>query len=102
MIIYFNTRVVYTYLCLSTIEIHAVNEDSDFLLTMVHNIGTTLKTTAACSQIRRLRYGSFDLSSALLQKHWQGETIIDNIAHCRGLIPDFTFPTIEQQLEGLS
>lgn len=69
-----------------TLEIHAINEDCHYLTELVNNLGLMLKTTAVCSQVRRIRYGHFSLPHALLQKHWLGEPIIQNIAMCTRML----------------
>ena len=63
-----------------------MNEGSEQLVSLVHNIGIQLKTTAMCTQVRRLRYGYFTLDHALLRKDWQPRDIVDNIGLCRQLV----------------
>lgn len=48
-------------------------------MNLIHDIGLQLKSTAVCTGIRRLRYGHFELSHALLRKHWTLEHILDNV-----------------------
>ncbi|KAH9499013.1 Mitochondrial mRNA pseudouridine synthase Trub2 [Bulinus truncatus] len=62
-----------------TLEIHSINESCPFFREFIHNLAIKLKTTAVCTGIRRLRYGTFDLSRALLRQHWHLDSIIDNI-----------------------
>ncbi|XP_055955187.1 pseudouridylate synthase TRUB2, mitochondrial [Patella vulgata] len=72
-----------------TLEIHAINETSTYFKTLIHDIGLKLKSTAVCTDIRRLRYGHFTLDHALLQKHWALENILDNMRMChKELHPD--------------
>ena len=57
-----------------------------YLANMVHNIGAQLKTTAVCTQVRRIRYGYFTLDHALLQQDWSAQQIVDNISMCKPLV----------------
>ncbi len=65
---------------------HVVNEDCEYLARLIHNIGIELHTTAVCTQLRRIRYGHFTLTHALLQKHWNADFICGNIDYCRPLL----------------
>ncbi|KAK7455916.1 hypothetical protein BaRGS_00039450, partial [Batillaria attramentaria] len=69
-----------------TLEIHSINEHCDYFKELIHDIGLQMKSAAVCTAIRRLRYGHFDLSRALLRKHWTLEHIIDNLRHNRSLL----------------
>jgi len=83
--------VVYSIKCTEfnspnfTLDIHTINETEDFLLTLVHDIGLSLRTNATCTRIRQIRYGHFGLDLALLRKHWTLEYILNNILACRQL-----------------
>ena len=67
-------------------EVHAVNETAEYLQRMVHELGLEMRTTAVCSQLRRVRYGRLLLDHALLPKHWTAEHLINNIRTCRELL----------------
>lgn len=69
-----------------TLEVHSINEHCDYFMETIHDIGLQLKSTAVCTGIRRLRYGHFDLSHALLRKHWTLEHVIDNLRHNHKLL----------------
>ncbi|XP_059158375.1 pseudouridylate synthase TRUB2, mitochondrial-like [Physella acuta] len=62
-----------------TLEIHSINESCEFLTQFIHDLAIKLKTSAVCTGIRRLRYGTFDLQRALLRQQWHLDPIIDNI-----------------------
>ncbi|ETE62393.1 putative tRNA pseudouridine synthase 2, partial [Ophiophagus hannah] len=51
-------------------EIHCLHENQQYLRKIVHEIGLELKTTAVCSQVRRVRDGVFVLEDALLRTQW--------------------------------
>ena len=53
---------------------------------LVHSLGLELRTTAVCKQVRRIRFGHFTLSHALLQKQWDVKSVIDNIRLCRPFV----------------
>uniref|UniRef100_A0A670Z4I0 TruB pseudouridine synthase family member 2 n=2 Tax=Pseudonaja textilis TaxID=8673 RepID=A0A670Z4I0_PSETE len=52
------------------LEIHCLHENQQYLRKIVHEIGLELKTTAVCSQVRRVRDGVFVLDDALLRTEW--------------------------------
>lgn len=68
------------------LEIHAVNESEAYLGILIHEIGLTLKTSAHCTQIRCIRQAHFTLEDALLRRHWNLQSILDNMSRCRKII----------------
>ncbi|PVD21694.1 hypothetical protein C0Q70_17494 [Pomacea canaliculata] len=77
--ILYSTKCVEFQLPDFTLEITSINEFCDYFKNVIHDIGLQLRSTAVCTGIRRLRYGHFELSHALLRKHWNLESIIDNL-----------------------
>ena len=73
--------VVYVY-----IEVHAANESCTYLLKLIHEIGLELRSSAVCTGLRRLRYGHFTLTHALLMKHCDVRSIAENIEFCQPVI----------------
>ncbi|KAK6979521.1 tRNA pseudouridine synthase 2 [Biomphalaria glabrata] len=77
--------VLYSIKCIDfqppdfTLEIHSINESCLFLRQFIHQLAIKLKTTAVCTAIRRIRYGTFDLQRALVRQQWHLDNIIDNI-----------------------
>ena len=71
---------------LSTTEIHAINETSLYFMKMIHDMGLEVRSTAVCSAVRRVRYGPFTLTHALLTKHCDSLSIAENIDFCRPLV----------------
>ncbi|XP_064649457.1 pseudouridylate synthase TRUB2, mitochondrial-like isoform X2 [Lineus longissimus] len=69
-----------------TLEIHSIGERCKYFMEVVHEIGLMLKSSAVCTKLQRIRIGHFTLEHALLQRHWNCEGIISNIAFCRPLI----------------
>ncbi|XP_071096338.1 pseudouridylate synthase TRUB2, mitochondrial-like [Haliotis cracherodii] len=69
-----------------TLEIHAINEKCTYLMNFIGDVGLSLKSTAVCTHIRRVRYGHFELQHALLRKQWTAEHILDNIQSCSSLL----------------
>lgn len=67
-------------------EIHSINEQCDEFARLIHDIGLQLKSTAVCTGIRRLRYGHFDTSHALLRQQWNLEDIVDNLRQNAALL----------------
>jgi len=78
----------------SVVEIHATNETCTYLMKLVHEIGLELRSSAVCTALRRLRYGHFTLSHALLTKHCDARSLAENIEFCR---PTVTTTLAEQR-----
>ncbi|KAF7241114.1 Mitochondrial mRNA pseudouridine synthase Trub2 [Varanus komodoensis] len=57
------------------LEIHCLHETQQYLRKIVHEIGLELKSSAVCTQVRRIRDGVFVLDDALLRTEWD----LDNI-----------------------
>lgn len=68
-----------------TLEVHSLNENMSYLMLLLHDLGIVLKSTAMCTQIRRIRHGHFELEHVLLRKFWTLENILDNIRVCKKL-----------------
>jgi len=49
---------------------------------LIHEIGLELRSSAICTGLRRIRYGHFTLSHALLTKHCDARSIAENIEFC--------------------
>lgn len=69
-----------------TLEIHSINETTDYFKQLINDIGLKLKSTAVCSHIHRLRYGHFTLKQALLRQQWTLEQIVENLQQCKTLL----------------
>ncbi|XP_007434125.1 mitochondrial mRNA pseudouridine synthase TRUB2 isoform X1 [Python bivittatus] len=52
------------------LEIHCLHETQQYLRKIVHEIGLELKSSAVCTQVRRVRDGVFVLEDALLRTQW--------------------------------
>nr|XP_032653593.1 mitochondrial mRNA pseudouridine synthase TRUB2 isoform X1 [Chelonoidis abingdonii] len=61
------------------LEIQCLHETPQYLRKIVHEIGLELKSTAVCTQVRRIRDGFFTLDSALLRTHWNLQNIQNSI-----------------------
>lgn len=79
------------------LEIHAVNESEAYLGILIHEIGINLKTAAYCTQVRCIRQAHFTLEDSLVRRHWNIETIMQNMARCRSIVKDH--PEMLEQLE---
>lgn len=62
-----------------TLDATCVGANGEYLASLIHELGIKLKTSAVTSGIRILRFGYFDLTSALLYKHCTLENLIQNI-----------------------
>jgi len=65
-----------------TLQLVAVNEEEEFIGTLVHGLGLKMKSTACISSLRCVRYGYFKVENALLDKEWTVEGVINNIGIC--------------------
>ncbi|NXC76318.1 TRUB2 synthase, partial [Anhinga anhinga] len=65
------------------LEIHCLHETQQYLRKIVHEIGLELKSSAVCTQVRRIRDGVFTLDDALLRTHWNLQSIQKAIWDCQ-------------------
>lgn len=72
-----------------TLEIAAINENEDYLATLVHEIGIELKTVAHCKGIRCIRYGHFTVEDSLLQHSWDLASVFQNLRKTRKILEDY-------------
>ena len=70
---------------------------------LIHEIGLELRSSAVCTALRRLRYGHFTLSHALLMRHGDARSIAENITFCRpavdASITEERAETVRQRIE---
>ena len=53
---------------------------------IIHELGLTARSSAVCTQVRRIRYGHFQLEHALLRQDWDHMSIIENMDTCNPLL----------------
>ena len=70
------------FYCFVIIEVTCVNEDEDYLLGIILDIGNQLKNVASTVSIRCIRVGYFSVELALLKKHFTLDNIIENMKSC--------------------
>jgi len=63
-----------------------VNENEEFLKTLIHDFGIRLHTAAVCTKLRCVKYGPFTLDLALLPKHYDPQHIINNIIKTKEIL----------------
>lgn len=76
-----------------------MNENSKFLMELVHNLGVKLRSAAVCEGVRRIRYGYFTFDKALTHPEWSLVNILDNINTWKPYINDdcaVTGPNLEE------
>lgn len=66
----------------SFLEIAAVNENEDYLVKLIFDIGYRLKNVASIVSIRCIRVSFFTLEHAMLKKHWNLENVLGNMRKC--------------------
>lgn len=60
-----------------------MHETQQYLRKIVHEIGLELKSSAVCTQVRRVRDGVFTLDDALLRSQWNLKNIQNAILDCQ-------------------
>ncbi|NXX14185.1 TRUB2 synthase, partial [Podargus strigoides] len=65
------------------LEIHCLHETQQYLRKIVHEIGLELKSSAVCTQVRRIRDGVFTLDDALLRTQWDLQSVQNAIWDCQ-------------------
>ncbi|KAM9595781.1 pseudouridylate synthase TRUB2, mitochondrial isoform 2-T2 [Morphnus guianensis] len=65
------------------LEVHCLHETQQYLRKIVHEIGLELKSSAVCTQVRRIRDGVFTLDDALLRTQWNLQSIQNAIWDCQ-------------------
>lgn len=73
-----------------TLEIHAINEDEQFLAMLLHDIAIEMKSVAHCSGISCIRYGPFTLENSLLRRHWNLKGALYSISDCKNVIENIS------------
>ncbi|NXU51235.1 TRUB2 synthase, partial [Turnix velox] len=73
------------------LEIHCLHETQQYLRKIVHEIGLELKSSAVCTQVRRIRDGVFTLEDALLRTQWDLQSIQKAIQDCQ--------PKVQMEIE---
>lgn len=69
-----------------TLEVHCVNESYTFLRDFIYKIGVSLRSSAYCSKIRRIRYGPICLEHALVADEWNLKKVCASIKQCNKLL----------------
>ncbi|KFP69384.1 putative tRNA pseudouridine synthase 2, partial [Acanthisitta chloris] len=64
------------------LEIHCLHETQQYLRKIVHEIGLELKSSAVCTQVRRIRDGVFTLDDALPRTQWDLQSVRNAIQNC--------------------
>ncbi|NWY72062.1 TRUB2 synthase, partial [Erithacus rubecula] len=65
------------------LEIHCLHETQQYLRKMVHEMGLELKSSAVCTQVRRIRDGVFTVDDALPRTQWNLQSIQEAIQNCQ-------------------
>lgn len=68
-----------------------INEDDNYLKSLITDIGMKLKSTAHCTYMQCTQYGLFNVKDALLSKHWDLQSIVDNISLCRKTLTEHPY-----------
>lgn len=77
------------------IEVAAINENEQYLKTLIHEIGIELHTVAHCTGIQCIKHGYFDINQSLLRGQWELQNVITNMEECRKIFrqyPDILRP----------
>ncbi|XP_017771216.1 PREDICTED: probable tRNA pseudouridine synthase 2 [Nicrophorus vespilloides] len=71
-----------------TIEVQCVNEYEMYLKTLIHEIGTSLHSTAHCTGLQCIRHSHFTLDDAFLRRHWDLRHLMANMERCNKIISE--------------
>ncbi|XP_014212382.1 mitochondrial mRNA pseudouridine synthase Trub2 [Copidosoma floridanum] len=71
-----------------TLEIVCINEDNEYLKSLVSEIGYRVKSVAHCSYIQCSQFGHFNVKNSLLSKHWDLQNILDSVSQCHRIIKE--------------
>lgn len=82
-----------------TLEIAAMNENEDYLATLIHEIGIELRTVAHCKAIRCIRYGHFSVEDSLLHHSWDLASVFENMRKTKQIIHDHPQMLDQQRAE---
>lgn len=84
--------VVYGMRCIQfnrpefVLEIHAINENEEYLSSLIAEIGVQMHTLAHCTAIRCVRHGPFDVQQSLLRGNWRLQDAFNNMQQCAKII----------------
>lgn len=84
--------VVYGIRCIEfkrpefVLEIQAINENEEYLCTIIAEVGIQMHTVAHCRAIRCVRYGPFHVEQSLLRGNWKLQDAINNMQQCAEII----------------
>lgn len=65
------------------LEVQCINENEEFLMVLIQEIGYKLRSAATCSGIQCVRHAYFSTGDALLRKYWTLQYILDNLTMCK-------------------
>lgn len=82
-----------------TLEIHAINENEDYLATLIHEMGIELRTVAHCQAIRCLRHGKFGIEDSLLRHGWNLAGVIKNMREQKQIIKEHPYLLQQDKIE---
>jgi len=86
--------VVYGIRCIKfkrpefVIEVHTINENEDYLFTLIQEIGIQMRSVAHCIGVRCVRYGPFSYEQSLLRSQYWLEEVITNLKQTRQIIKE--------------
>ena len=82
-----------------TLEVHCVNETYTFLRDFIYKIGVSVRSSAYCTKVRRIRYGPIGLEHALVAEEWNLRKVCASIQQCYKLLLPPNMPKSEEEEE---
>lgn len=70
------------------IEVHAINENEEYLCTLIQEIGIQMRSVAHCTGIRCVQHGPFNYQQSLLRRQYRLEDVLTNLTQTRQIIND--------------
>lgn len=82
-----------------TLEVHCVNETYTFLRDFIYKVGVSVRSSAYCTKVRRIRYGPIGLEHALVAEEWNLRKVCASIQQCYKLLLPPNMPKSEEEEE---
>lgn len=68
------------------IEVQTINENEEYLCSLIHEIGIQMRTAAHCIGLRCERHGHFSAKQSLLRGNWHLQEVLNNLQQCSDII----------------
>lgn len=70
------------------LEVDTINENEEYLCTLIQEIGIQMRSVAHCTGLRCVRHGHFGVEQSLLRGHWRLQSVLSNLKQCAEILRD--------------